>query len=312
MPVPRCRKNLSTESPCGFLTILRFRQSVRAVTLIVEFPAIRSNTDYFRATPTRGLSLALSYEMDQRMESPKIVETPEFAGANKTNTSFLSPLERRLAPLVIPRIPKWLETYHLTMLTLVWSLMILVFSFLAARNIRWLWAVSVMIALQWVTDHYDGKVGKYRNTGLVRWGYYMDHLLDYFFLCSVIIGYSFILPERSRFQLLLLLALFAAYDFSTFLAFSAMGNLKISYLKFGPTEFRLALIVINGLLISFGTKHMIGGLKWVNAGAAVGLCFLIYATQKKIWRLDMEGREPLRKADTLLDKPYAPAKECTY
>lgn len=173
---------------------------------------------------------------------------------------------------------------------------------------------SLMIMLQWVTDHYDGKVGKYRNTGLVRWGYYMDHLLDYFFLCSVIVGYSFILPERSRFQLLLLLSLFAAYDFSTFLAFTATEKLKISYLKFGPTEFRLALIIINGLLISFGTRYMISGLKWVNLGAAVGLCFLIYGTQKKIWQLDMEGRQlkPLVKPEALLEKSYVPAKECTY
>jgi phosphatidylglycerophosphate synthase len=242
-----------------------------------------------------------------------MLEPDNFAGAHKINTSFLSPLERRLAPLVIPRIPSWLETYHLTMLTLLWSLLILVFSFLSARNIRWLWLVSVMILLQWVTDHYDGKIGKHRNTGLVRWGYYMDHLLDYFFLCSVIIGYSFILPERSRFQLLLLLALFAAYDFSTFLAFSALNELKISHLKFGPTEFRAALIVINALLIFFGTRYMISGLKWVNAGAAVGLVFLIYGTQMKIWELDMTGREPrpAPKAEPLLEKSYVPVKECT-
>ena len=243
-----------------------------------------------------------------------MAETQEFAGAHKTNTSFLSPLERRLAPIVVPRIPRWIETQHLTMLTLLWSLLILLFSFLAAGNLRWLWLVSLMISLQYVTDFIDGKVGKYRNTGLVRWGYYMDHLLDYFFLCSVILGYAFILPERSRFQLLLLLALFAAYDFSTFLAFSATDKLKISYLKFGPTEFRLALIVINALLINFGTKHMIGGLKWVNAGAAVGLCFMIYTTQKKIWQLDMESRrqEAPVISDLQLDKPYTAAEEWSF
>jgi len=200
------------------------------------------------------------------------------------------------------------------MATLLWSSLILLFSFLAARNIRWLWLVSLMIALQWVTDHYDGKIGKHRNTGLVRWGYYMDHLLDYFFLCSILIGYSFILPEKASFQLLLTLALFAAYDFSTFLAFAALERLKISYLKFGPTEFRVALIIINGLLINFGTRHMFSGLKWVNTGAAIGLVFLIYGTQKKIWQLDMKGRHPATesKAELVLEKPYVPAKECTY
>ncbi len=211
-----------------------------------------------------------------------------FGGASKTNTSILSPLERRLTAVVLPKIPAWLETHHLTMLTVVWSLLIILCSYLAASNIRWLWVVSLMIFFQYLTDHYDGKVGKYRNTGLLRWGYYMDHLLDYFFLCAVIIGYAFILPERSRYQLLFLLALFGAFAVSTFLAFSATDRLEISYLKLGPTEFRLALIVINTLLILFGTRYMVSGLKYVNAGALVGLCLLVYKIQKEIWRLDMQ------------------------
>jgi len=241
-----------------------------------------------------------------------MIETAEFAGASKTNNSFLSPLERRLAPLVIPRIPLWLETHHLTMLTVLWSLLILVFSAMAARNMRWLWMVNLMIAFQWLTDHYDGKIGKHRNTGLVRWGYYMDHLLDYFFLCSVLIGYAFILPERSRFHLMVMLALFAAYDFSTFLAFAATEKLKISYLKFGPTEFRLALIIINGLLVSFGTRYMVSGLKWVNAGAVVGLVFLIYGTQKRIWKMDMKDKPNEPQTAAVLEKPYVQVEECTY
>jgi archaetidylinositol phosphate synthase len=219
------------------------------------------------------------------------MQNQEFAGAFKTNTSFLSPLERRMALIVLPKIPGWIQTHHLTMLTLLWSFLILGFSYLAASNMRWLWLVSLMICFQYVTDYYDGKIGKYRNTGLVRWGYYMDHLLDYFFLSSVIIGYAFILPEKSRLQLLLMLTLFGAYDLSTFLAFAATDRLKISYLKFGPTEFRLALIVINAQLILFGTHYMISGLKFVNAGAAVGLALLVYQTHKQIWQLDMEHRK---------------------
>lgn len=219
-----------------------------------------------------------------------MIDTQQFAGATKTNNSFLTPLERRLAMRVLPRIPYWLETYHLTMLTLVWSGLILFFSYLAARDLRWLWGVSAMVAMQYVSDHYDGKIGKYRGTGLVRWGYYMDHLLDYVFLCSVIIGYSFILPERSRFQILILLAIFTGYQVSTFLAFAATDRLKISYLKFGPTEFRLALIVINGFLIQFGTRQMVNGLKYVNIGAAIGLVLMVYRTHKLLWDFDMKQK----------------------
>jgi hypothetical protein len=55
-------------------------------------------------------------------------------------------------------------------------------------------------------------------------------------------------------------------------------------------------------------------LKWVNAGAVVGLVFLIYGTQRKIWRLDMQGREQptVRSEPPLLEKTYVPAEECTY
>jgi len=222
-----------------------------------------------------------------------MIETQQFAGATKSNTSFLTPLERRLAVRVLPRIPAWLETYLLTMLTLLWSGFILFFSYLAKSDLRWLWGVSAMVAMQYVTDHYDGKIGKYRGTGLVRWGYYMDHLLDYVFLCSVIIGYSFILPERSRFQILIMLAIFAGYEVSTFLAFAATDKLKISYLKLGPTEFRLALIVINGLLVQYGTRKMVGGLKYVNIGAAIGLALMVYRTHKVIWELDMKQKDAL-------------------
>ena len=147
-----------------------------------------------------------------------------------------------------------------------------------------------MVFLQYVTDHYDGKIGKYRNTGLVRWGYYMDHLLDYLFLCSIIIGYSFILPEKSRYQILIMLAIFAGYEVSTFLSFAATEKLKISFLKLGPTEFRLAVIVINALLIAYGTRKMVNGLKYVNIGAGVVLALIVFQTHKAVWEMDMREK----------------------
>ena len=187
------------------------------------------------------------------------------------------------------------------MLTLVWSGLILLFSYWAATDRRWLWMVSLMISFQYVTDHYDGKIGKYRGTGLVRWGYYMDHILDYFFLCSIMIGYAFILPEKSRYQILIMLAIFAGYEMSTFLSFAATDRLKISYLKFGPTEFRFALIVINGLLATYGIRYMVSGLKYVNIGGAIGLALLIYKTHRTLWVLDMKTKAKCRVPPTTLD-----------
>lgn len=213
-----------------------------------------------------------------------------FAGAGKTNNALLVPLERRLAQFVLPRLPSWLQTYHLTMLTPVWSVLIVAFSYLARQNLHWLWMVNLMIVFHYFTDHFDGKLGKFRNTGLCKWGFYMDHFFDYGFLSSVLIGYALLLPERALFNMLLVLCVFSAFMFHTFLMLSATDEFKVSFLKLGPTEFRIALIIINALLVRFGVRPLKGGLFWVAAGGLMALALLAYHTQRKLWQMDMAAK----------------------
>lgn len=72
----------------------------------------------------------------------------------------------------------------------------MVFGYLAQYNVQWLWGSSAMILAQYLTDLFDGVVGRHRDTGLVRWGYYADHFLDYMFMCCILIGYTFFIPDR--------------------------------------------------------------------------------------------------------------------
>src|SRR5215210_8560466 len=212
--------------------------------------------------------------------------------AAKSSTSLLSPLERRFAALVVPRVPGWLGTHHLTLMTLAWCAGLVLFGYLAAGDLRWLWGSSAMIAMQWVTDFFDGKVGKHRGTGLVKWGFYMDHLLDYAFLCAVVGAYAFVLPERAYLSLFLVLAVFGGFMVNSFLAFAATGRFHISHGKLGPTEFRLALVLINSLLVFYGTRRMGKALPYVAAGGFVALCVLAYRTQRELWQRDLA---PLRE-----------------
>ncbi len=115
-----------------------------------------------------------------------------FAGDKKKGEWVLAKAEKLMVNWLVPRVPSFIETYHLTMLTLLWSIGIVACSFLARENIHWLWLVSLFIFLQYMSDVLDGAVGRYRDTGLVRWGYYMDHFLDYVFLASIIAGYALI------------------------------------------------------------------------------------------------------------------------
>lgn len=213
-----------------------------------------------------------------------------FAGASKTGASLLSPLERRLARWAVPRVPSWLGTERLTMTTLLWCALVVLFGALAASDLRWLWATSVVILLQYATDFLDGKVGKHRGTGLVRWGFYMDHMLDYAFLCSVVVGYSFILPASAHLNLLLALAACGGLMVNSFLTFASTERFRISHRGFGPTEFRIALVVANALMILYGTRGMERALPYVAAGGFALLSILVFATQREVRRLDMEAK----------------------
>src|SRR3989338_1548416 len=105
---------------------------------------------------------------------------------------FTQDAENKFRNKIVPHIPRFIETYHLTCLTFLWSGLIVLFGWLARNDINWLWFISLMIIFQYITDLFDGALGRYRDTGLIKWGYYMDHFLDYVFLCSILIAYSFI------------------------------------------------------------------------------------------------------------------------
>ncbi len=220
--------------------------------------------------------------------STRVYGPQKFAGAGKSNSGLLVPLERRFASFVLPRIPGWIETYHLTLLTPIWSLGIVGFCYLAKSNLRWLWLVNVMIALHYFTDHFDGKLGKYRDTGLCKWGFYMDHLFDYGFLCSILLGYTLLIPERAFFNMLLVLCVFSALMFHTYLLLATTDQFKVSFGWFGPTEMRLALIVINALVVKFGTRPLKGVLPYLALGGLVVLGILAFRAQRRLWGLDMQ------------------------
>jgi hypothetical protein len=119
----------------------------------------------------------------------------------------------------------------------------------------------------------------------------MDHLFDYGFLCSILIGYTLLIPERAFFNMVLVLCVFSAFMFHTYLMLAATEEFKVSFSRFGPTEMRIGLIVINGLLVRFGIRPLKGALPYVALGGVIALAVIAYRTQKKLWRADMLAKQ---------------------
>lgn len=210
-----------------------------------------------------------------------------FAGDKKVGSSFFTPWEIKLAKWAVPKVPKAIRTYHLTLCTIPISLSIVLFGFLARFDMNWLWGMSLMIFLQWVTDGLDGAVGRARDEGFIKWGYYMDHFLDYIFLCAILIGYMLMLPDNFKYIHFFVLAVFGAFMVNSYLSFAATNEFRIAHLGIGPTEIRLVFIIINTLLIFFGRTHMVGALPYILAFSTLGLCYIVFKTSKQIWDMDM-------------------------
>ncbi len=204
--------------------------------------------------------------------------------------SPLAKAERRLIDALTPRFPRWIEGYHLTLTTLLWSAGLVLFGWLARRSLHWLWLASFMLFLQWFTDCFDGALGRHRDTGIPKWGYYMDHLLDFVFMCSALLGYALLFDGLHRTLFLLLIPIFGAFMVSSYLSFAATSEFKITFLGTGPTELRLALILLNTAIILFGTTFVQKALPFAVPLMLVVLAVVVARTQKYIWRIDMEDK----------------------
>lgn len=199
--------------------------------------------------------------------------------------------EKKLVEWLLPKVPSWLETYHLTAMTLFWMILAVVGGYLANKDLIYLCLTSIAIVGQYITDLLDGAVGRLRNTGLVRWGFYFDHILDFGFLCSILLGYWFVTPDQYRYVVFATLILSAAYFVHTMLYFGATGKFEISSFGIGPTEIRLVLVVVNTMLALFDKVIFLNFLRLYFFINAVYLVLNIFLTQKKLWEMDMKKRK---------------------
>jgi len=199
--------------------------------------------------------------------------TDGFGGDKKHGQSMLHRWERPFIDRNVPKLPSWLMSHHLTMLTVAWSAAVLVCGWLAQDDPRFLFGISAAVALQWLTDSFDGSLGKYRKQGLVKWGFFMDHFLDLVFAGCLVIAYSFVAPEG-------MMGL-------SFLGFAATNKFQIAFMGIGPTEIRIAYIAINTVLFFVGTSVFTLAVPIALAGHIVVIVAIAWKMQRSLWYEDL-------------------------
>jgi len=210
----------------------------------------------------------------------------EFAGDRKFGRSILHGPEQALIAWAIPRLPAWLQGYHLTLTSFLWSALTALFGWLARGDIRWLWGVILMIIGQYFTDSFDGSLGKARSAGHIKWGFYMDHFLDYVFLCSLVLAGYFIAPAGLGAWFLVLLMLAAGFMVNSFLMFAATNRFVIAVYGIGPTEGRIGLVAMIAVIIATGTDHFRVSVPLACLVGLVGLAVVVKRSSDEVWELD--------------------------
>ncbi|HPS54798.1 MAG TPA: CDP-alcohol phosphatidyltransferase family protein [Sedimentisphaerales bacterium] len=205
--------------------------------------------------------------------------------------SLLAKCERKFIDSNVAKFPVWIQGYHLTLMTLPLSIGLIVCGYLAMNNLNWLWLSSLMLFLQWFTDSFDGALGRYRDTGIPKWGFYMDHFLDFVFMSSLFLSYSFLFEGLNKVLVFFMVPVFGCFMVSSFLAFGATGEFKITYLRTGPTEIRICFIILNCLITIFRTGFIEKAMIYIFVIFTTALCIVIYRTQKYIWNVDMQNKK---------------------
>jgi len=224
--------------------------------------------------------------MDKIKKSEKKEE--EFAGKTTITTNYLHKYEMKVFNWLTPRIPKWLTTKRLTLMSLLWSGLVILFYWLASKDANWIWLTSLILFLHWITDGIDGNVGRYRNEGFVKWGFYMDHLLDYVFMCCVIVGMGLLAPGIS--YTIMIMALIGLFFVHSFLGFAATNKFRNTFLRVGATELRILVIGLNALFYFVKLKYISWGGPTIIGGFSIFLIYIIIKQQKELHNLDMEAK----------------------
>jgi phosphatidylglycerophosphate synthase len=164
---------------------------------------------------------------------------------------ILARWEKRVLPRLAAALPAWVVPDHLTVLGLLASTVLAAAYLLSNRNIHWLWLANAALVVNWYGDSLDGTLARYRKIERPRYGYYLDHLTDAYSTLAVGVGLGL-----SPFMLLSVgLSISIVYlvmSINVYLETHVFGQFSLGYGRFGPTEARVILILLNSLAILWG------------------------------------------------------------
>ena len=214
----------------------------------------------------------------------------------RVQESWMAGIEKRALLWLAARTPAAIGPDHLTVLGLLAQIGAGVCYALAAFNRLALVGVIGFLALNWLGDSLDGTLARVRQQQRPRYGFYVDHMVDSFGALALMGGLALSGYMHPAVAIGLLIA-FLMLSIQSYLATHALGEFRISFWRFGPTELRILLAVGNLALFWKPNVHFLGGYyRLFDVGGVIGLvgmsAMVVFFTVQNTIRLYREERIP--------------------
>jgi len=220
------------------------------------------------------------------------VRRTKFQNAKRVQLSLLSRIEKGVLLWLAERTPAAINSDHLTALGFAAQVMAGVSYALARENRYWLLGGIAFLALNWLGYSLDGTLARVRARQRPRYGFYVDHMVDSLGALALMGGLA-LSGYMHLYIAIGLLVGFLLLSIQSYLATYTVGEFRLSFWSFGPTELRILLAVGNLALFRWPVvlpQHYrlfdIGGLAGLLGMAAI----LVYFTARNTLRLYREER----------------------
>lgn len=168
--------------------------------------------------------------------------------SKRIQTSVLNNLEKKVLIWIAERMLKWVTSDMMTYFGSFGAIVIAAGYILSAKNINFLWLASAGFVINWFGDSLDGTIARVRNQQRPKYGFFLDHNIDCLNEAVMFIGAG-LSPLMHLNMALLLYAGYMLLSVYVYISAHLKDEFRITYIKMGPTEFRLIAIIINTIFI---------------------------------------------------------------
>ena len=218
----------------------------------------------------------------------------------RQNQSILSRWEYPFLQAIAHRLPDRLMPDHLTLFGFAGATVVLVAGIAARFESNFLLLSNLGLVIHWLGDSLDGTLARVRHIERPRYGFFIDQMTDVMTNLLIALGIAAAGYARLEMALLVLIGyqMLSAY---ALIRSAATGTFLVAIDGFGPTEMRLAIILLNTLVWLFGAPEvdLIGmaftwadGVMLAGFGLMLGLFLYGFLTQAR--RLSNEEPPPFK------------------